>query len=81
MKKDMKKEVVVFNDNDLTLEVNIAPDSEMVWLTQSQMSELFETSSDNIGLHIKNIIMENELDSESTAEEFSVVRKEWVANE
>ena len=77
----MKKEVVVFNDNDLTLEVNIAPDSEMVWLTQSQMSELFETSSDNIGLHIKNIIMENELDSESTAEEFSVVRKEWVANE
>jgi Virulence protein len=72
------KEIVIFKDDDLVLEVNIAADAETAWLTQNQMSELFNTSSDNIGLHIKNIIQEGELDSLSTTEEFSVVQKEGV---
>jgi len=49
---------------------------ETVWLTQKQMSDLFETSTDNIGLHLKNIYRSDELTEESTAEDFSVVRLE-----
>lgn len=40
------------------------------------MAELFDCSSDNISLHLKNIYAEEELEHEATAEKFSVVRQE-----
>jgi hypothetical protein len=43
-----------------------------IWLSQKNMGELFMTSSDNIGLHLKNIFKEGELSAASVAEEFSV---------
>lgn len=49
---------------------------ETFWLTQSAMAELFDCSSDNISLHLKNIFFEDELDRSATTEEFSVVRQE-----
>jgi len=45
---------------------------ETVWLTQKLMAELFQCSSDNISLHLKNIFKESELEEKSVAEEFSV---------
>lgn len=47
-----------------------------LWLTQKAMAELYNCSSDNIGLHLKNIYNDMELDKDSTTEDFSVVRKE-----
>ncbi len=47
-----------------------------IWLSQKAMGLLFETSSDNIGLHLKNIYAEGELNEISTAEDFSVVQQE-----
>lgn len=44
------------------------------------MSELFECSTDNIGLHLKNIFEEDELDKNLTTEKISVVRKEGNRN-
>ena len=44
------------------------------------MSELFECSTDNIALHLKNIYNDKELDVDSTTEKFSVVRKEGNRN-
>ena len=70
-----KYDLVVFNDEDLSLEVKIDKDNETVWLTQKQMAELFNVTTDNIGLHIKNIINDKELDI-TTSEESSVVQKE-----
>ena len=58
---DNKYELVKFIDNELELEVNVSPKEETVWLTQKQMSILFNVSIDNISLHIKNILKE-ELD-------------------
>lgn len=40
------------------------------------MSELFGTSTDNIGLHLKNIFLDNELSEEATTEDYLVVRIE-----
>ena len=48
-------EIVVFNDENLSLEVNIDKEKDTVWLTQEQMTELFDTSKQNISLHINNI--------------------------
>jgi len=47
-----------------------------IWLSQKLMSVLFETTSDNIGLHLKNIFSERELNEISTTEDFSVVQTE-----
>lgn len=71
----MKNEIILFEQGDLTLEVTVTPDKETVWLSQKQMADLFEVSTDNISLHIKNILIEGELD-DSTAEKSSVVQKE-----
>jgi hypothetical protein len=50
--------------------------NETVWLTQSQMAVLFGCSTDNIGLHLKNVFAVGELSREATTEDFSVVRRE-----
>ena len=47
-----------------------------LWLTQKSMSELYNCTTDNISLHLKNIYNDYELDRNSTTEEFSVVQKE-----
>ena len=75
MKKDKKFDLVRFTDNDFELDVRSDSENETVWLTQKEMALLFDVSTDNIGLHIKNILLENELD-ESATEESSVVQKE-----
>ncbi len=56
------------------LEVRLV--DETVWLTQAQMAELFQTSANNISLHLKNIFEDKELEEMATAEDFSVVRLE-----
>ena len=64
-------ELIKFEDGEFTLDVNVSPDEDTVWLTQKQMSQLFSVSVDNISLHIKNIIADNELDN-SVIEEYSI---------
>ena len=78
MEKDTKdnNQVVVFIDDGLELNFNFDYENETVWLTQAQLSELFESSSDNISLHLKNIYGEGELSESLTTEDFSVVRIE-----
>ena len=49
----MKNEIILFENQDVKLEVNMKDDS--VWLTQGQMAELFNTSRTNIIKHINNI--------------------------
>ena len=60
--------------NDESIEVRVQDGS--IWLTQRLMAALFDTSIDNIGLHLKNIYTENELNENSTTEDYSVVRQE-----
>ena len=64
-------EIKVFNNGSVSVEVNFDKDNNTVWLTQKQMAQMFEVSVDNIGLHIKNIFNEGELDK-SVTEESSV---------
>ena len=56
--------------------VQVVIKNETLWCTQKAMAQLFECSSDNIGLHLKNIYADGELMQESTAEKFSVVQRE-----
>ncbi len=68
-------EIILYNVNEkISLEVHL--EQETVWLSQSQMAELYGCSSDNISLHLKNIYKEGELEQNRTSEFFSVVRQE-----
>lgn len=67
--------IAKFVDNSFEIDVRADINNETVWLTQKEMALLFEVSIDNISLHIKNILKENELDI-STVEESSIVQIE-----
>ena len=49
-------EVIDFKNGNNELTVNVSPNEDTVWLTQKQMSILYDTSVDNVSLHIKNIL-------------------------
>ena len=66
-----KFELVRFTDDGFELDVRADSENETVWLTQKEMSLLFDVSIDNISLHIKNILKDKELDY-SVVEESSV---------
>lgn len=69
-------EIVLYQLDDTNVCVNVVFENETFWLTQKAMAELFDCSSDNISLHLKNIYREQELEESSTTEIFSVVQKE-----
>jgi len=69
-------EIVVFETPKGEAQVEVRLDRGTVWLSQRQMAELFDTSTDNVGLHLKNVYDEGELDEESTTEDYSVVQIE-----
>ena len=60
--EDRNYELVKFIDGEFELEVNVSPKEDTVWLTK-KMALLFLVSVDNISLHIKNILKDNELDN------------------
>lgn len=74
----MKNEILLYQYNELAehIEVRIDEEKETIWLTQKQMGILFEKDTDTIGLHLKNIYAEQELEENSTTEYFSVVQNE-----
>jgi hypothetical protein len=74
MSEGLMEDIVFYEGPGGVVEVRLERDS--VWLTQKQMAELFDTSTDNVGLHLKNIYHEEELEEGATAEDYSVVQQE-----
>ncbi|NLU38028.1 MAG: cytochrome C biogenesis protein CycH [Bacteroidales bacterium] len=72
----MNSSLEIFRLPNGKTEIAVRLENETVWLSQKQMSELFDKDADTIGLHLKNIFSSNELDEESTTEDFSVVQIE-----
>ena len=69
-------EVVVYEAPDGEVRVDVRLERETLWLSQRQMAEVFDTSTDNVGLHLRNIFGEGELDEAATTEDSSVVQTE-----
>jgi hypothetical protein len=73
--KAMKDEIVLYQpDESVQLEVRVQ--DETVWLSQQQMAELFESTKQNISLHINNIYKEGELQRSATVKEYLTVQNE-----
>ena len=60
-------EVLVYEAPDGGVRVEVKLDRDTVWLTQRQMSELFETTPENVLMHLKNIYADGELEEPATA--------------
>ena len=65
-----KNEIVLFETEDKAVRLEVPIESETVWLTQDQMSELFDTARSSIAYHIGNIFKEKELDRNTSVEIF-----------
>ena len=70
-----KNNIVIYQSDDGKTKIDVKFENETVWLSQQQMAELFTTSRTNIIEHINNIY-EEELDRNSTCQNFRQVRKE-----
>ena len=69
-------QVVVHDMPDGAVQVDVRLEQETVWLTQRQMAAVFQTSTDNVGLHLKTIFADEELSERATTEDFLVVQSE-----
>jgi len=69
-------EFLIFTKQAGAEDIEVRVQNGTIWLSQRIMALLFDTSTDNIGLHLKNIYAENELNEISTTEDYSVVRQE-----
>lgn len=67
---------LIYKSVEEDVSVNALVKDETIWLTQKAMAELFDCTSDNISLHLKNIYSDGELNEISTTEEISVVQTE-----
>lgn len=71
-----KGEILVYQTDDGTVKLDVRLYEESVWLTQQRMAELFQTTQQNISLHIQNIYSDGELNPDATHKKFLSVRRE-----
>jgi hypothetical protein len=66
----MVSELIIYQAEDGRTKIDVRIEDETVWLTQIQMSELFQTTKQNISLHINNAFKEGEIDPNSVVKEY-----------
>lgn len=76
MKDGQKNEIIIYEGDGGVPRVEVRMEGETVWLTQAQLAELFNTTVQNISLHIVNIFEEGELTRDATVKEYLIVQKE-----
>ncbi|WP_257387748.1 virulence RhuM family protein [Tahibacter caeni] len=73
---DNQGELILYRTEDGRTELHLRAADGTVWLSQAEMAELFETSKQNISLHIRNILEEGELSAEATVKDYLTVQTE-----
>lgn len=71
-----KGEILLYQTEDGNTRIDVRVQDESVWLTQAQMAELFQTTKQNVSLHIKNVYEEGELTPKATVKDSLTVQKE-----
>ena len=72
----MASELLIYQSETGDTKVEVRLENDSVWLTQGQMTELYQTTKQNISLHLKNIYKERELDENLTVKEYLTVQQE-----
>lgn len=69
-------DIIIYTTEDGQVEIEVRLEDENVWLTQSAMAELFDTTRNNITMHIKNIFEDGELQENSVSKESLLTAKD-----
>lgn len=69
-------ELIIYNSDDGKVQVALLVADNEAWLNQGQLAELFDTSVQNIALHIKNILSDNELDENSVIKDYLITARD-----
>jgi hypothetical protein len=72
----MNNEIVIYQSEVLLNHIEVRVEDETVWLSQMRMVDLFESTKQNISLHINNVFKEGELDEFSTVKEYLTAQQE-----
>lgn len=78
--EEKNNNIIIYQLEDGKTKIDVKIENDTVWLSQQQMAELFDTSRTNIIEHINNIYLEEELNKNSTCQNFRQVRKEGNRN-
>ena len=73
---DKGNKLILYKDEEGRVSVNTRFADEDVWLTQEQLATIYQTTQENVSMHISNIYEDNELDKEGTYKKFLLVRQE-----
>ena len=71
-----QNQIVIYQTQDGKTQIDVRLENETVWLTQAQMVELFQTTKQNVSLHLNNLFKEGELEEEGTVKEYLTVQQE-----
>jgi hypothetical protein len=71
-----RSEIVLYQLEDGQARIEVRLEEESVWLTQAAMAELFQSTPQNITVHLKNIYDEGELSESATCKDYLQVQKE-----
>ncbi|MFH1626849.1 MAG: virulence RhuM family protein [bacterium] len=71
-----KSQIIIYKVENGQIKIDVRFENETVWLTQNALAELFQTTKNNISMHVKNIFEEGELDKMTTVKNFLTVQKE-----
>ena len=71
-----KSAIIIYQTADGLIKIDVRMEGETLWLTQAQLVELFQTTKQNISLHINNIFKERELNPTATVKEYLTVQNE-----
>jgi hypothetical protein len=68
--------ILIYQDKDGITKIDVRFENETLWITQQQMADLFQTTKQNVSLHITNIYKEGELQELATVKDFLTVQHE-----
>ncbi len=74
--ENINDKIIIYQTNDRSINLEVKMDKDTVWLTQAQMVELFQTTKQNVSLHVNNVYKECELEEKSTVKEYLTVQNE-----
>jgi len=75
-----QSDMIIYQSVDGQTKIDVRMDGTTLWMSQLQMAELFQTTKQNISLHLRNIYREGELDEKSTVKEYLTVQAEGTRN-
>ena len=75
-KNKNRSQLIIYQAEDGKIKIDVRFQNETVWLTQQLMAELFQTTKQNISLHVRNIYEEGELNAQATVKEYLTVQIE-----